>query len=186
MYLILWCEARRTDITWLLLTTSACERTVILLVLFMLDYCSALLAGLPAYHVARLQYIQNWAACLITKTPRYSHVTLVLPRSWAFNCGRTGSLSRSVPTSVRPWTAWHLNTFLTCCMCINIILACDNPMTICIWLVQCHQRLLLKAAVHMLLQLHGIYFPCDIGRLALWPGLRRTWKFTCLELVLSV
>ena len=42
-----------------------------------IDYCNAILYGLPAVHVNRLQRVQNAAARLLTNTPRYSHITPV-------------------------------------------------------------------------------------------------------------
>ena len=43
-----------------------------------IDYCNAILYGLPAIHVNRLQRVQNAAARLLTNTPRYSHITPVM------------------------------------------------------------------------------------------------------------
>ena len=43
-----------------------------------LDYCNALLAGLPAYLIGRLQIVQNCAARLITGVRRREHITPVL------------------------------------------------------------------------------------------------------------
>ena len=43
-----------------------------------IDYCNAILYGLPAIHVNRLQRVQNAAARLLTNTPRYSQITPVM------------------------------------------------------------------------------------------------------------
>ena len=43
-----------------------------------IDYCNAILYGLPAIHVNRLQRVQNAATRLLTTTPRYSHITPVM------------------------------------------------------------------------------------------------------------
>ena len=43
-----------------------------------IDHCNAILYGLPAIHVNRLQRVQNAAARLLTNTPRYSHITPVI------------------------------------------------------------------------------------------------------------
>ena len=43
-----------------------------------IDYCNAILFGLPAIHVNRLQRVQNAAARLLTNTPRYSHIIPVM------------------------------------------------------------------------------------------------------------
>ncbi len=42
-----------------------------------LDYCNALLFGLPHYLLQRLQYIQNAAARLIAQKRKYDHVTQI-------------------------------------------------------------------------------------------------------------
>ena len=43
-----------------------------------LDYCNALLYGVPKYALNKLQNVQNTAARIITRTSRYSHITPVL------------------------------------------------------------------------------------------------------------
>ena len=43
-----------------------------------IDYCNAILYGLSAIHVNRLQRVQNAATRLLTNTPRYSHITPVM------------------------------------------------------------------------------------------------------------
>ncbi len=50
-------------------------RLVQALVLSRLDYCNALLAGLPASSIKPLQLIQNAAARLISNEPKRTHVT---------------------------------------------------------------------------------------------------------------
>lgn len=42
-----------------------------------LDYCNALLIGLPKYQIDRLKSVLNTAACIITFTCKYDHITLV-------------------------------------------------------------------------------------------------------------
>ena len=42
------------------------------------DYCNALLAGIPQYQVQRIQRVLNAAAILIYHCPRFSHITPVL------------------------------------------------------------------------------------------------------------
>ncbi len=51
------------------------EHATQLLVLSRLDYCNALLAGLPASSIKPLQLIQNAAARLIFNEPKRTHVT---------------------------------------------------------------------------------------------------------------
>ena len=45
-----------------------------------LDFCNALLYGLPQSVVDRLQYVQNYAARLVTRTQSSEHITPVLCR----------------------------------------------------------------------------------------------------------
>ena len=43
-----------------------------------LDYCNALLYGLPKYQLQRLQYVQNKAARVVLQMSRFQHITPVL------------------------------------------------------------------------------------------------------------
>ena len=47
-----------------------------------LDYCNALLIGLPKYQIDRLQSVLNTAACIIAFTCKYDHITPVVVRHW--------------------------------------------------------------------------------------------------------
>ncbi|XP_036390590.1 uncharacterized protein LOC118781699, partial [Megalops cyprinoides] len=60
------------------LTTYATQLLIQATVLPRLDYCNALLAGLPACTTQPLQLIQNAAARLIFNLPKFSHVTPLL------------------------------------------------------------------------------------------------------------
>ena len=51
---------------------------VVSLVLTRLDYCNAVLAGLPAYQLDRLQSAINAAARMICRASQYDHVSLLL------------------------------------------------------------------------------------------------------------
>ena len=43
-----------------------------------LDYCNALLNGLPKYQLQRLQYVQNTAARVVLQMSRFHQITPVL------------------------------------------------------------------------------------------------------------
>ena len=40
-----------------------------------LDYCNAILYGLPKFLLNRLQLVQNRAVCIVTFTKKYEHIT---------------------------------------------------------------------------------------------------------------
>jgi hypothetical protein len=59
--------------------TVATTRTLIhALVTTRIDYCNALLHGLPKCLLQRLQHVENSAARVVTKTPRRHHITPIL------------------------------------------------------------------------------------------------------------
>ncbi len=60
------------------LTREATETLVHSFVFSHVDYCNALLYGLPKYQTKKLQRIQNMAAKLIFQQPKFSHVTPLL------------------------------------------------------------------------------------------------------------
>ena len=43
-----------------------------------IDYCNSILYGLPAKQIAKLQRLQNYAARLIFKIPKFYHITPIL------------------------------------------------------------------------------------------------------------
>ncbi len=57
------------------LSEHATQLLVQALILFRLDYCNALLAGIPASSIKPLQLIQNAAARLIFNEPKRMHIT---------------------------------------------------------------------------------------------------------------
>ncbi|XP_068704548.1 uncharacterized protein [Montipora foliosa] len=60
------------------LTTNAAHTIVHAFISSRLDYCNALLYGLPKYLVDRLQHVQNSAARVVTFTGKFDHITPVL------------------------------------------------------------------------------------------------------------
>ena len=57
------------------LTTDATKSLVNSLVTSRLDYCNALLSGVPKTILNKLQNVQNTAARVVTRTSRYCHIT---------------------------------------------------------------------------------------------------------------
>ncbi len=62
----------------LFLNMEAAKALVYARVTSKLDYCNSLLYGLPEVLINKLQYVQNTAARVITKTKKYDHITHVL------------------------------------------------------------------------------------------------------------
>ena len=60
------------------LTPEACKSLVHAFVTSRIDYCNSLLCGCNQSLIHRLQLIQNYAARLIVRIPKYSHMTPVL------------------------------------------------------------------------------------------------------------
>jgi hypothetical protein len=60
------------------LTQEATKSVVHAYITSRLDYCNSLLIGLPQHLLNRLQRVQYAAVCLVTGTPRTSHITPVL------------------------------------------------------------------------------------------------------------
>ena len=60
------------------MTLASTKRLVQGVIMARIYYCNGLLYGVPAVHLSKLQRLQNSAARLITHTPRYFHITLVL------------------------------------------------------------------------------------------------------------
>lgn len=61
-----------------LLTQEACEQLIHAFITSRLDYCNAVLYGIPRRLVIKLQRVQNVAARILTMTRKYEHITPVL------------------------------------------------------------------------------------------------------------
>ena len=70
-----YCQLRRIRRS---LTTTACRTIVHALVMPRLDYCNAVLYGLPDAQLQKLRLVQNAAARLVNGTHRREHITPVL------------------------------------------------------------------------------------------------------------
>ena len=57
------------------LTYDACATIIQAHVISRLDYCNVLLHGAPKYQLDRLQKVQNYAARVIARVPKYCHIT---------------------------------------------------------------------------------------------------------------
>jgi hypothetical protein len=60
------------------LTTNATKSLINSLVISRLDYCNALLYGIPKLSINKLQNVQNTAARIISRISKYDHITPVL------------------------------------------------------------------------------------------------------------
>ena len=56
------------------------EKLIHALVLSHIDYCNALLIGLPKYIIKKLQMVQNTAARVLCRIGKFDHITPTLKR----------------------------------------------------------------------------------------------------------
>ena len=61
-----------------ILSNDACAQLIHSLVTVRLDYCNSILYGLPDNSLYRLQKIQNTAARILARLPRFSHISATL------------------------------------------------------------------------------------------------------------
>ena len=73
-----YCQLRSNARIRRSITTTACRTIAHALVMSRLDYCNAVLYGLPDAQLRKLQLVQNAAARLVTGTYRREHITPVL------------------------------------------------------------------------------------------------------------
>ena len=60
------------------LTQQTCEQLVHAFVTSRIDYCNSLLYGLPAKQLDKIQRVQNTAARIIFRLPKFCHITPTL------------------------------------------------------------------------------------------------------------
>ena len=60
------------------LTQQTCEKLVHAFVTSRIDYCNSLLYGLPAKQLNKIQRVQNTAARIIFRLPKFCHITPTL------------------------------------------------------------------------------------------------------------
>ncbi len=100
------------------LTQHAAQLLVQALVIFRLDYCNAILAGLPSCTIKPLQMIQYAAARLVFSKPKRAHVTPLSPctgsRLQLASSSRHWCLHIEQPQAQHPPTSthWWQSTFL--------------------------------------------------------------------------
>ena len=61
-----------------MITLADAEKLIHAFVSSRLDYCNALLIGIPSYSLQRLKYIQNSAARILMRVRKYDHITPIL------------------------------------------------------------------------------------------------------------
>ena len=61
-----------------ILSNDACAQLIHSLVTVRLDYCNSIVCGLPDNSLYRLQKIQNTAAIILARLPRFSHISATL------------------------------------------------------------------------------------------------------------
>lgn len=72
---VLNCELRRLRHIRRYLSTDACKTVVCSTILSRIDYCNSILYNCPTYLLDKLQRIQNNAARLIVRIPKYDHIS---------------------------------------------------------------------------------------------------------------
>ena len=60
------------------ISPSATEVLIHAFVISKLDFCNALLHGLPKYQISKLQYVQNAAARVVACLRKYDHISQAL------------------------------------------------------------------------------------------------------------
>ena len=131
-----------------------------------LDYCNALLIGLPKYQIDRLQSVLNTAARIITFTCKYDHITPVLVRLYW------------LPVSYRIRFKVLLLTYkaLNYLICLNIPVILDLSLNIC--LVFLNPELLPMAIEHFLYALLSYRMNCPFSCACrqIYKHLNQDWR----------
>jgi len=95
---------------------SAFHSLVVSLVMPRLSYCNAILAGLPASQLSRLQSVLNAAARLIHQFSQYEHVTLILQDLHWLRCPECIDFKLvHLPMPARPGATVSFRLHQECC-----------------------------------------------------------------------
>ena len=105
-------------------TEDATKTIVHALVTSRLDYCNAVLYGLPVSVTNKMQRLQNTCARIITKTRRRDHITpMLIKHHWL-------PVRRRIARFYRLHIEWSTdkpcNTFVTCYRCTNQLVHCGR------------------------------------------------------------
>ena len=108
-------ELRRISMIRGYLSVDATKTLVCSLVLSRLDYCNAVLCGLPQCLLYKLQKVQNTAARMIFKAPRTDHITPILHKlHWLPVCDRiVYKISTLCHTSLTVLSPHYLSDIIT-------------------------------------------------------------------------
>ncbi|KAI5614475.1 hypothetical protein C0J50_9062, partial [Silurus asotus] len=71
-----------------MLSISDAEKLIHAFMTSSLDYCNALLGGCPASLINKLQFVQNAAARVLTRSRKYDHITPILFLLTRYNSSR--------------------------------------------------------------------------------------------------
>ncbi len=156
------------------LTPHAAQLLTQALVISRLDYCNALLAGLPSCTIKPLQMIQNAAAWLVFSVPKRAHVTpLFISLHWLPVSARikfkTLMLAYRIATGSAPSYFHSLITIYIPSISLRFA-------SVASW---CHHREAQNHSperFHSLFLAGGMNFPPPSGMLDPWPFSSDTWK----------
>ncbi len=155
------------------LTEHAAQLLVQALVIFRLDYCNALLAGLPSNTIKPLQMIQNAAARLVFNEPKRTHVTpLFISLHWLPVAARikfkTLMLAYRTTTGSAPS---YFHSLLRIYIPARSLRSASE------------RRLVVPSHSHSPFLAGGIIFPPLSGMLIPWQLSSDSWKFLSFDTI---